>query len=286
MLHMRKLLCVRRGGLGDTLLMVPILRAMRARAGLARITFAGVEEFARVLLRYGVVDGVCSSETLGLWSLALQNPAAMHARARLAAFDWIVGDDPALAAVASAQCRVDVFDPRLDAGPQQPAAAQLLSRAGLRGRDDVSLVAQRPLPRTGATIVVHAGSGSLTKCWPRTDFAALVSSLATSWRVRVVAGPAEIERGTHTGWSTGVDVVTPASVEALADEIERARVFVGYDSGPTHLAAALRVPTIALFTTTNPGVWAPVGEHVHAVSQPPSANTIERVVALVQGLRA
>ena len=42
--------------------------------------------------------------------------------------------------------------------------------------------------------------------------------------------------------------------------------FVGCDTGPTHLAAQLGVPTIALFGPTDPAVWAPVGPRVRVIA--------------------
>jgi ADP-heptose:LPS heptosyltransferase len=44
-----------------------------------------------------------------------------------------------------------------------------------------------------------------------------------------------------------------------------ARAAVGNDSGPTHLAAVVGCPTVALFGPTDPAVWAPVGSHVRIV---------------------
>jgi ADP-heptose:LPS heptosyltransferase len=47
--------------------------------------------------------------------------------------------------------------------------------------------------------------------------------------------------------------------------IGQATVFVGHDSGLTHLAAAFRRPTVAIFGPTDPEVWGPRGEHVTIV---------------------
>src|SRR4030095_7672823 len=61
---MTDVLVVRRGGLGDTLLMAPLLRALRRRHPGRGLHFAGVREFAEILLQHGVVDRVLSSEDL------------------------------------------------------------------------------------------------------------------------------------------------------------------------------------------------------------------------------
>jgi ADP-heptose:LPS heptosyltransferase len=54
---------------------------------------------------------------------------------------------------------------------------------------------------------------------------------------------------------------------ALAQGLATARAFAGNDSGTTHLAAALRVPTVAIFGPGEPRVFAPVGDHVRVVRE-------------------
>jgi heptosyltransferase-3 len=264
MRSVQRMLCVRRGGLGDTLLVLPILRAMRARAPAARLEFAGVTEFGHLFVEFGLCAAAGSSETLATWSLAAPGDPRGSA-ARLAQFDWVVGDDPALAAVRERGVAVDVFDPRLAAAPREPAAAQLLARAGLQGSAEVVLVAERAPPLDSAPIVVHVGSGGLHKCWPEDALRELLASLRARAPVRVLAGPAEVERG--RAWLGAAEPWhVPSTVSELAAQLRIARAFVGHDTGPTHLAAALRVPTVALFVATDPAIWAPVGPHVRVVA--------------------
>ena len=54
----------------------------------------------------------------------------------------------------------------------------------------------------------------------------------------------------------------------LACWLATARLYIGNDSGITHLAAAVGVPTIAIFMTTDPRVWAPRGDHVTILENP------------------
>jgi ADP-heptose:LPS heptosyltransferase len=56
-------------------------------------------------------------------------------------------------------------------------------------------------------------------------------------------------------------------VAELADTIRPARLFIGADSGPTHLAAQLGVRTLGLFGPTDPGEWAPVGPRVRVLAR-------------------
>jgi len=51
----------------------------------------------------------------------------------------------------------------------------------------------------------------------------------------------------------------------LAAVLEAAGLFIGNDSGVTHIAAAVGIPTVAIFGPTDPTVWAPRGKRVEAV---------------------
>ena len=55
----------------------------------------------------------------------------------------------------------------------------------------------------------------------------------------------------------------PSSVAQLAIELRKADLFVGNDSGPGHLAAAVGTTTLSLFGPTNPNIWGPIGSKAH-----------------------
>ena len=54
----------------------------------------------------------------------------------------------------------------------------------------------------------------------------------------------------------------------LACWLATARVYIGNDSGITHLAAAVGAPVVALFGLTNPNIWAPRGPNVRVIAKP------------------
>ncbi len=154
-----------------------------------------------------------------------------------------------------------------------------------------------PAPRAldaSAPIVLHPGSGALAKCWPPERFAALAEALQADGRtVVVVLGDAERERwreGELRRWRAAFDVRFPPSPSALAERLGTAAGFVGNDSGPTHLAAALGVPTVALFGPTPPARWRPVGAAVTVVApsepQPMAWLDVASAVAAVRGALA
>jgi ADP-heptose:LPS heptosyltransferase len=57
-------------------------------------------------------------------------------------------------------------------------------------------------------------------------------------------------------------VVRRGELPTVAGILAQAHVYVGHDSGMTHLAALLDVPTVALFGPTDPERWGPRGRHV------------------------
>lgn len=128
------------------------------------------------------------------------------------------------------------------------------------------------VPPSGAAegpIVLHVGAGAREKWWPMTRWAVLKSSLESGpVAVCVIAGEVEREKMTdpERACFDRMGGRFTDDLESLAIVIKHARVYVGADSGPTHLAAALGVPTIALFGPTDPARWAPIGPRVRVIA--------------------
>lgn len=62
--------------------------------------------------------------------------------------------------------------------------------------------------------------------------------------------------------------VIPASLFDLAELVRSASLYIGHDTGPTHLAAQLGVPTLALFGPTDASIWRPVGPLARIIAPP------------------
>jgi heptosyltransferase-3 len=101
--------------------------------------------------------------------------------------------------------------------------------------------------------VIHPFSGGPKKNWPLAKFQALASGLGRAMPVRWCAGP---EDPALPGAARFDDLYE------LACWLARARLYIGNDSGITHLAAAVGTPVLALFGPTDPAVWAPRGPNV------------------------
>ncbi|MEW6443342.1 MAG: lipopolysaccharide heptosyltransferase I [bacterium] len=114
-------------------------------------------------------------------------------------------------------------------------------------------------------VVLHPGTSAFGahKRWPAEHFARLAEGLVerVSAQVLVTHGPGEIELARQVAEQSRHQVLMPetASLQELAALIERASAFVSADTGPMHLAAALKVPVVALFGPKDPVIYGPYG---------------------------
>lgn len=95
------------------------------------------------------------------------------------------------------------------------------------------------------------------KLWPEGDWVGLGQQLTAQGVVPVLpaGNPAERERAARIAAAIpGAVAAPPLTVRELAGLLSGSRLAVGVDTGLTHLAAALRVPTVAIYTATEPGL--------------------------------
>jgi heptosyltransferase III len=131
-----------------------------------------------------------------------------------------------------------------------------------------ALLAQHRLPPR-SFIHVHPGSRWLFKCWPAARTAALLDRIVDDGFAVVVTGADdEHERGLVAAILAAikpatrtrtVDLSAQLTLTELAAVTGQARAFVGVDSAPMHIAAAMGTPTVALFGPSGEMQWGPWG---------------------------
>ena len=122
-------------------------------------------------------------------------------------------------------------------------------------------------PRKG--VIVHPFSASPRKNWPLERFRQLVEQTQAAWAVNPETGEPLIE-----------------DLYELACWIAGAEVYVGNDSGITHLAAAVGTPVVVLFGPMDPAIWKPRGDIVELIHQPRMEDiTVAEVLAAVDRAR-
>lgn len=115
-------------------------------------------------------------------------------------------------------------------------------------------------------VLIHPGSGGERKNWPVDRFRAVADALRGQGRqVEWIRGPAE----EGLALPDAKAALPEMPLVDLATHLAAARLYLGNDSGVTHLAAAVGCPTVAVFGPTNPRVWAPRGSHVQVVHGEP-----------------
>jgi heptosyltransferase-2 len=118
----------------------------------------------------------------------------------------------------------------------------------------------RPFEDLAPLVAVHLGAGTTAKRWPLASWRRLIESFLTDgWRVAIVGGPEDEDASNALEPHPNLrDWAGALSVTRTAALLERADLFVGADSGPSHLAACAGVPSVVLFSGTNrPGQWRP-----------------------------
>lgn len=247
---MRRLL-IRPGGIGDCLLSFPAMQHLATVDTEVWVPSA-------IVPLVGFAGRVCSISSTGI-DLAGINPDESLSSAlqrRLAAFDEIVtwyGTNRkefrlALRATGIPCTFLRALPPD---GLCCHAADYFSSQVGAPPGQAPKLTLPPRTPR--GTVVIHPFSGSTRKNWPLDKFRELARqfTLPVEW----IAGPDE--------WLP--EAKRFDNLAGLAAWISGAALYIGNDSGITHLAAATGIQTVALFGPTDPGRWAPRGSNVRIV---------------------
>lgn len=128
------------------------------------------------------------------------------------------------------------------------------------------LLRSQGIDPAGQVVVIHPGSGGREKCWHLDNFCSLAEALtAKDMQVLFILGPVELERFDDKAGKrieavsrcvSGLGLVEVMQILACAD------LYIGNDSGITHLAAAVGAPTLAVFGPTDAKLYRPVGPQV------------------------
>lgn len=257
------------GALGDLVLSLPALHRLAAARPNATWHYWGPRE------RLALLPG-WSPPTVEL----LRGEGALWgSRPASAAAGWLAAADPVVAfastpppwlPAAPRGCFVRSFPSATEAEHWVPQHQALqLDQAGVPrlGGPCLPVWRRQVLPRRpGGRLLLHPGSGDPAKNLPLATWRAAGEILAREVALKplVLAGPVEQERG-------GAPLEWPwerracATLGELLDTLAGTSLLLGNDSGVTHLAAALGVPTVVVFGPSDPARWRPLGPRVALV---------------------
>ena len=122
---------------------------------------------------------------------------------------------------------------------------------------------------TSGFAVMNPGAGWRSKQWSAASFAAVCDALISQRDIPTVLncgpGERELSEQVQAACATARPIIFRGEIPALIALLRRARLMIGPDTGPLHLAAALGVPTVGLYGPTDPARNGPYGMSVHCL---------------------
>ena len=286
--------------MGDFILTLPAVSALRRRWPGAYIELAGYEKSTRLALVTGLVDRLQSLDSARM-ALYFQGECALPPEEKeyIRSFDLIVSYlyDPEgvllkhlkdagaenIIAVSPVEIKLHAAGHFFSALKGVLGDASCLP-AKLEWPEPLKQAARRRLAAEVGkkrVIIIHPGSGSPAKNWPAEKFAALAKKIwnETDFAPVIIGGEADDKAMAvlrpllpEFNFIVNVPLADIASILSVADG------YVGNDSGITHLAAALGIQVVALFGPTDPAIWAPRGKNVLVIkSRLPSNESLAEI---------
>lgn len=275
-----KILIIRGGAIGDFILTLPAIAAIRRQFPDAHLEVLGYPHIIQLAQAGGLVDRAQSIEARALAGFFARHGSLEPDLADyFSEFDIIVSylyDPDDIFRTNIARCSTAQFI----VGPYRPNERERLhaTKVYLLPLERLAIFDADHLPRlrigppankqNGAlTVALHPGSGSEKKNWPEEKWADLLQHLvnSTDFHLLLVGGEAEGERLQRLAAAlppTRTRVAQSLPLAELARLLQECDVFVGHDSGISHLSAALGLPGIVLWGNSVEAVWRPPHEGI------------------------
>jgi heptosyltransferase-3 len=291
---------MRGGAIGDFVLTLPVLAALRRHFPQAEIEVLGYPRIAALALAGGLADQVYSIEAPALCRYFVRDQELDAKGADyFARFDTIISylyDPEGIVRANISRCSTAQFivgTHRPDEKAQRHATDILLDplkELGIQDADPVPRLfipptREAPLPE-GSWLAVHPGSGSERKNWPEQHWSQLLLRMAadSGFNFLLVGGEAEGERVHRFAALLPEHRTLVASnweLPDLARTLAGCAGYLGHDSGISHLAAAVGLPGLVLWGETNESLWRPRSDRFSVLRDPEGLNRlpVARVIA-------
>ncbi|MDM8552784.1 glycosyltransferase family 9 protein [Desulfobacterales bacterium HSG2] len=267
---MKNLLIIHQGALGDFVATFPAI--LRLRKHFCQIDALCQSKLGKLACALNVADKCFPLEAAFFSSLytdavdpRVQN--ILRSYNEIVLFSYYHPLEQAINKVTGKNARF--IPPRADVCQPIHVTEHILShllKYGLLKETDAEL--SYPDKREGSydptKILLHPGSGSRRKNWPLPNFAKIEKILTSEgMKPEFILGPAEYSLAEDLKDNRSVHKVS--DLEELASLLRKAGGFIGNDSGVSHLAGFMGVPTVAIFGPSDPDRWKPTGRSVSII---------------------
>ena len=282
------MLICHRGALGDFVLTWPALSQLRKV--LPNIQFLGVgrPEYMRLATKLGILDNYKDAESSSLIPFFSGREIPKVLGSPEGAILWLSeGEAVADLLRRNAKLPVVLIAPfpaekiHVAEYHYQAISGYFFIKNGLKGPS-----VYFPLnTKMAGYALIHPGSGSSSKNFsPKfyKDLAELVRHSGLS-DIRFIIGPYEEKELVRS--LLGERVERPKNLESLAYMQAGASLYIGNDSGTTHLAGVLGTSTIALYRTTDPDIWGVIGRYVTNIRASDEKKALEKIGQCLRDIR-
>ncbi|MBI2437354.1 MAG: glycosyltransferase family 9 protein [Lentisphaerae bacterium] len=300
-MELGRILILRGGALGDFILTLPAICALRHRWPSATIELIAHQGIAELAVIAGLINRVRPLDSAGMAEWFVPNRVwPERERNDIASFDLIISYLSDTDGIVQANLRaagakqVLACSPVVTSGHAtdhflRPVIALGIAPAGaaaplLPWPETLRKQARHWLKRQGAgdnVISLHPGSGSPQKNWPIEKFVSLADQVRRAFSVQpiFILGEADAQAARALApLAPTYPMLINRSLKEVASVLAVSSGYVGNDSGITHLAAALGIPVVALFGPTEAAMWGPRG--ANAVILQGRAPTEEALAAI------
>ena len=270
------ILLVRTGGLGDSVLTLPVANYIRHLYPGTHLHVLGNETMLSVARLSGMFDSFYSLETGDFYRIYSCEYPSDFLRSFFSQFRdvyfFTAADKEKITStvITSGAHSCYVLNPHLPTNWHRHAVEYLITILGnsygcLPAEDFCNIRNENSENGKRRGMVIHPGSGSLTKTWPFERFIRVAEE--SSLPVSFLLGPAEIERiGEKDLAGNRFTVFRSDSLDEVYHMLSGAEVYLGNDSGISHLASLCDTKSVVLFGPTDPVLWKPFGRKVTIVS--------------------
>jgi len=285
-----KILVIRGGAIGDFILTLPAIAALRRHFPNAELEVLGYPKIASLALQSKLLDNVRHIESRQLAGFfASRGDLAEDLCDYFSGFNIIISylyDPDEIFRANIARCSTAQFiqgPHRPNEGEQFHAAKVFLKPLERLAIFDAHCVPELRLRSINGglanTLALHPGSGSESKNWPESQWKELLKMLVTATGLNFLLVGGEAEGGLLNRLASGlpsgrIQVAQNLPLTELADRIHNCTAFVGHDSGITHMAAALGLPCLVLWSHTEQSIWQPLGERIAILRGPNGLQTL------------